>query len=107
MTQIQITETARLTIDLPASLHRVIKAHATLNSLSIRDFVITAINKKLDEEEVFEKKMNKTTIATIKNSIKNHAKLKTFKNSDEMMKQLLSDKKLKKSKVVKTKKAKS
>jgi uncharacterized protein (DUF1778 family) len=98
MTQIQSVENARLTIDLPSSMHRLIKAHASLSNLSIRDFVITAINKKLDGEEVLEKRMNKTTIKTIEHSIKNHDKLKTFKNSDEMMTYLLGSNKTKKTK---------
>lgn len=103
MTNIQSAENARLTIDLPTSLHRLIKAHATLSNLSIRDFVITAITKKLDDEEVLEKKMNKKTIAVIRNSIKNEAKLKTFKNSDDAMKWLLSDEKAKNTKIKKPK----
>lgn len=102
---------ARLTIDLPLEMHRMIKTHATLSDLSIKDFVIGAIKMRCDEEKSVKKevivkkeeysknKMNAKTIAVIRDSIKNHDKLKTFDNADEMMAYLLApDKKPKKSK---------
>jgi len=88
----------RLTIDLPSDMHRLIKAHATLSDLSIKDFVIETIERRFNEEGIVKKEMNSKTIATIKNSIKNHSKLKTFSNSSDAVKWLNSEDKTKKKK---------
>ncbi|MBP7710095.1 MAG: hypothetical protein KA100_03395 [Rickettsiales bacterium] len=103
-TQTEISNT-RLTIDLPSSMHRMIKAHATLSDLSIKDFIIETIEMRFGEEKTAKKdrvsknKMNAKTIAVIEDSIKNHDKLKSFNSADEMMAYLLApDKKTKKSK---------
>ncbi len=94
----EVTNT-RLTIDLPSDMHRLIKARATIEDLSIKDFIIETIEKRFSEEKVSKNQMNAKTIATIRDSIKNHDKLKTFSNSTEAMKWLLSDNtKVKKSK---------
>lgn len=91
----------RLTIDLPSHMHSLIKARASLQNLSIKDFVIKAIEN--DVEEVTEKKeLNQKTINALRYSIKNPHKLKSFTNSADAMKWLLSDEKK-----VKTKKRKS
>lgn len=101
------TSNTRLTIDLPSNMHRMIKAHATLSDLSIKDFIIETVEMRFSSEKAIKKdkisknKMNAKTIAVIENSIKNHHKLKSFSNVDEMMKDLLSPeirKKAKKSK---------
>lgn len=106
--QTEISHT-RLTIDLPSDMHRMIKAHATLSDLTIKDFVIGAIQMRCGEkkpakqkvvakkDEYSKNKMNAKTIAVIRDSIKNHDKLKTFDSADEMMAYLLApDKKSKK-----------
>lgn len=111
-TQTEISLT-RLTIDLPSEMHRMIKAHATLSDLTIKDFIIETIGMRFNEEKSLKKtapkkvekfsknKMNAKTIAVISDSIKNHDKLKTFNNADEMMAYLLApDKKPKKSKKI-------
>ncbi len=98
----------RLTIDLPSHMHRMVKAHATLSDVSIKDFIIETIEMRFGEEKTAKKnrisknQMNAKTIAVIENSIKNHDKLKSFSNSADAMKWLLSDEKK-----VKTKKRKS
>lgn len=95
----------RLTIDLPAHKHRLVKAHATLNDLSIKDFILSMIDKEIgDQESPIKKEMNAKTIATIEHSIKNRNKLKAFNNSADAMKWLTSDDKVKKSKTHSTKK---
>ena len=109
--QMEISNT-RLTIDLPTHMHRMVKAHATLNDLSMKDFVIETIAMRFGEmksvkKEVYSKnKMNAKTIAMIKDSIKNHDKLKSFNNADDAMKWLLSDDKPKKSKKITPQKSK-
>lgn len=85
MRQISNEESSRLTIDLPLNMHRIVKAHATLSNLSIKDFVIEAISEKLDEEEIMQKKLNKETIAVLRNSLKNEHKLKSFVSLEDMM----------------------
>lgn len=84
------SELTRLTIDLPASRHRTIKAMASLNNLSIKDFVIEALDEKLEANGI-SKKPNKKTAAALRSSLKNPKKLKTFKSSDEAMKWLLTN----------------
>ena len=91
MSQTQ-NENTRLTIDLPSSMHRMIKAHATLSDLSIKDFIIETIEMRFDEEDAVKNKekisknqMNAKTIAVIEDSIKNRNKLKSFKGANEMM----------------------
>lgn len=88
----------RLTIDVPSDMHRLIKAHATLSDLSIKDYIIETIEERFRKEGIVTKKMNSKTIATIKNSIKNHDKLKTFYSSSDAMKWLLEEEKSKKKK---------
>ena len=101
--QTEISNT-RLTIDLPSSMHRMIKAHATLSDLSIKDFIIETIEMRFGEEKTAKKDriskniMNAKTIAVIEDSIKNHDKLKSFNSSAAAMKWLLSDEKPKKKK---------
>ena len=102
-TQTEFSNT-RLTIDLPSSMHRMIKAHATLSDLSIKDFIIETIEMRFNEEKTSKKdrisknQMNAKTIAVIEDSIKNHSKLKSFNNSADAMKWLLSNEKPKKKK---------
>lgn len=92
----------RLTIDLPSHMHRMVKAHATLSDVSIKDFIIETIEMRFGEEKTAKKdrisknQMNAKTIAVIEDSIKNHAKLKSFNNVDEMMAELLSSNQKKK-----------
>lgn len=91
--------TTRLTIDLPSQMHRLIKAKASLQNMSIKEFVIRAIENDVDDVPVSKNKPNKKTIAALNYSMKNPDKLKSFKNVDEMMTELL-----KPSKIYKTKK---
>jgi hypothetical protein len=53
----------RLTIDLPSDHHRTIKALASLNNCSIKDFVIEAIESKLKESGISPNKPNKKIAA--------------------------------------------
>ncbi len=92
----QETANTRLTIDLPVAMHRLVKAHASLKNISIKDFVINAISNDLNEEKVSEKQLNKKTIAALRYSIKNPHKLKSFDNSADAMKWLLTPDKTKK-----------
>lgn len=85
--------TTRLTIDLPSEMHRLIKAKASLQNLTIKELVIRAIENDVDEIPFSKNKPNKKTIAALNYSIRNPDKLKSFKNSNEAMKWLLSDKK--------------
>jgi len=85
------THISRLTLDIPSDLHRTIKAHASLNKLSIKDFMMKLVEKNFHEIERTQKDFNATTIRTIRHSIKNHHKLKTFNISDDAMKWLLED----------------
>ena len=84
----------RLTVDLPSYVHRFIKTQALLDNLSIKDFIIDAVGKRqndkksLKENKISKNQMNAKTIATIRDSIKNHDKLKKFKNAEDMMKYL-------------------
>lgn len=55
-----------------------------------------------DRKKSAEKEMNAKTIATIKHSIKNHDKLKSFDNVDDAMKWLTSNDEIKKSSAKKT-----
>lgn len=109
MAQTEISST-RLTIDLPTQMHRLIKAHATLNDRSIKDFIIETIEMRFTEEKITKKdkvsknQMNAKTIAVIEDSIKNHHKLKSFSNSSDAMKWLMSDDKAKKTKKLTPKK---
>ncbi len=80
---------ARLTVDLPLEIHKVIKIQAALNDLSIKDFVIEAITEKIGEG----RELNDKTIAAIKKSIKNQSKLKSFCDTKSAMNYLLSNKK--------------
>lgn len=84
------TTYTRLTIDLPSSMHRMIKAKASLQNMSIKDFVIKAIENDVDERAV-KKEFNAKTVRTIRHSIKNHDKLKSFDDAESAMKWLLSD----------------
>lgn len=94
------TDITRLTIDLPSDMHRLIKAKASLQKLSIKDFVIRAIENDVDATPVETKELNKKTVAALRYSMKNPQKRKSFKNSGEAMKWLLSEKKeVKKKKV--------
>ncbi|MBU6338756.1 MAG: hypothetical protein KGQ36_02155 [Rickettsiales bacterium] len=96
---------ARLTIDIPVAMHRLVKAHATLNDLSIKDFIIESIEMRFDKakpakktskkDRVSKNVPNAKTVASIKNSIKNYDKLKSFSNVDDMMADLLDLKKIK------------
>jgi hypothetical protein len=85
------TSNTRLTIDLPSNMHRMIKAHATLSDLSIKDFIIETVEMRFSGEKAIKKdkisknKMNAKTIAVIENSIKNHNKLKSFNNTEDAM----------------------
>lgn len=95
-TETEISNT-RLTIDLPSNMHRMVKAHATLSDVSIKDFIIETIEMRFGEEKTAKKdrisknQMNAKTIAVIRDSIKNPHKLKSFKSSGEAMKWLLDD----------------
>lgn len=88
------TSVTRLTIDLPSDMHRLIKMQASLNDLSIKDFIIETIGQRFDvkkpakKDKISKNQMNAKTIAVIRDSIKNHDKLKRFKNVDEMMEYL-------------------
>ena len=94
----EVTNT-RLTIDLPSDMHRIVKVHASLSNLTIKDFIIEAIDKRLDEDGVSKNVPNKKTVAALRYSMKNAHKLKSFNSVDEMMVDLLApDKKKKKSK---------
>jgi hypothetical protein len=92
----------RLTIDLPSHMHRMVKAHATLSDVSIKDFIIETIEMRFGEEKTAKKdrisknQMNAKTIAVIEDSIKNHAKLKSFNSAEEAMADLLAPSKRKK-----------
>ena len=81
----------RLTIDLPSEMHRLIKAKASLQNLTIKDFVIRAIKKDADSGLTSKNNPNKKTAAALKSSMKNSDKLKSFKNSDEAMEWLLAE----------------
>jgi hypothetical protein len=85
-------QNTRLTIDLPAGMHRLIKAKASLQNMSIKDFVIRAIENDVDDTPVSKNIPNKKTAAALRYSMKNPQKLKSFKNTDEAMKWLLADK---------------
>jgi hypothetical protein len=78
---------SRLTVDLPTEIHKIIKLHAALNNLSIRDFVIDAIAEKIEDA----KELNSKTISSIKKSIKNNSKLKSFNDVSSAMNYLLSE----------------
>ena len=56
---INTTENARLTIDIPVELHRIIKAHATLENASIKDYVVDALKEKLMKKYMAKKKQMK------------------------------------------------
>ncbi len=92
----------RLTIDLPSNMHRMVKAHATLSDVSIKDFIIETIEMRFGEEKTAKKdrisknQMNAKTIAVIEDSIRNRDKLKSFNSVDEMMADLLASNKRKK-----------
>lgn len=88
----------RLTIDLPSEMHRLIKAKASLQNMSIKDFVIRAIENDVDDVPVSKNIPNKKTVAALRYSMKNPHKLKSFKSVDEMMKSLIKSKPNKKKK---------
>lgn len=93
----EITNT-RLTIDIPSSMHRLIKAKASLQNMSIKDFVIKAIENDVDDAPVSKNKPNKKTAAALRYSMRNSHKLKSFDSVEEMMKDLMSFTKTKKPK---------
>lgn len=95
------TSNTRLTIDMPTRMHRLVKTHASLSDLTIKDFIIESIKMRFDNEKPVKKnivkkdefsknQMNAKTIAVIEDSIKNHDKLKSFKNVEDMMSYLLA-----------------
>jgi hypothetical protein len=89
---------SRLTIDIPTEFHRVIKAHATLESHSIKEYVIDALKKKLQNEaksignskmtaEVkLKKTLSKRTASILSGA--NNAKKITLKDISSAMKYL-------------------
>ena len=93
---------AKLTIGIPFELHSIIKAHATLNNSSIKNYVLDALKDKLQQETKLAKISDasvKKTKAKLKQAVnKRVAKLltnadktgkKTFKDVDSAMKFLL------------------
>ncbi len=86
----------RLTIDLPSSMHRLIKAQASLQNMSIKDFVVRAIENDVDNTPIKTRELNATTIRALRYSIKNPHKGKSPNSLDDMMKDLMSAPKKKK-----------
>jgi uncharacterized protein (DUF1778 family) len=86
----------RLTIDLPSEMHRLIKAKASLQNLSIKDFVIRAIENDVDKVPVEKRQLNEKTISILRQSMKNSHKKKSFNSSQDAMEWLLPTKKVKK-----------
>ncbi len=94
---------AKLTINIPFELHRIIKMQATLNNSSIKDYVLDALQIKLHYEPKAIK--NSARIPTKKTKAKSKQILnkkvssllanadkigkKTFKDVDSVMKYLL------------------
>lgn len=81
-------EYTRMTIDVPSSMHRLIKAQASLQNMSIKNFVIKAIENDVGKEMFSDNIPNAKTVAVIRDSIKNHHKLKRFDNVSDFMKYL-------------------
>jgi hypothetical protein len=89
---------SRLTIDIPTELHRVIKAHATLESHSIKEYVLDALEQKLKNknksktgaanisEVNLKKTLSKKTAAILAGA--NKAKKVSFKDANSAMKYL-------------------
>jgi hypothetical protein len=94
---------AKLTINIPFELHRIIKTQATLNNSSIKDYVLDALQIKLHYEPKTVKNSAKTLTKKTKaaskqilnervaNILTNADKIgkKTFKDVDSVMKYLL------------------
>lgn len=57
----------RVTIDFPSDLYRTLRTFAAFHDLSIKDFVIGAVNHELEKNNV---------------KVPNSATLKTFKKTD-------------------------
>jgi hypothetical protein len=93
------TQISRLTIDIPTELHCIIKAHATLESNSIKDYVLDALKKKIQGEakqksgskvtakSKLKKTLSKRTASILSNL--NKAQKVTFKDTDSAMKYLV------------------
>lgn len=95
---------AKLTIGIPFELHSIIKAHATLNNSSIKDYVLDALKGKLQHEtklgKISSTSVTKTKIKLQQVVNKKVAKIladadagkvakKTFKDVGSTMKYLL------------------
>jgi hypothetical protein len=85
-------QTSRLTIDIPVEFHRIVKAHATLSSNSIKDYVLDALKEKLKNTSTkttkakLKKTLNKRTASILASADK--AKKVTFKDTVSAMKYL-------------------
>lgn len=95
---------AKLTIGIPFELHSIIKAHATLNNSSIKDYVLDALNGKLRQETKLgrisstsvektkiklQQVVNKKVAKVLANADTGKIGKKTFKDIDSTMKYLL------------------
>ncbi|MSP33487.1 MAG: hypothetical protein EXR06_01125 [Rickettsiales bacterium] len=85
------TDIARLTIDLPIALHRILKAHAVLNNSNVKEFVIDAIHTRLAKETDIGNKLNAQTKEVLRKS--KAEKRKIYNNVDEFMKSVQKKKK--------------
>ena len=68
----------RVTIDFPEETYRVIKAFSAFNDLSVRNFVLNAVNNQLIKEKI--KIPNKETLSTFQetDAEKNFEKYQNF-----------------------------
>ena len=87
------TDIARLTIDLPVALHRVLKAYAVLNDSNVKEFVIEAIQSKLEVEGDIGHKLNNQTRDILKKSKAEKEKRQRFDSAEDYIKSLSLKKK--------------
>lgn len=92
MANIQKTQEhkARLTIDLPLELHRLIKARAGLSGVSMKDFTIDALKEHLHEDESkcefgYGHEPNQETVRILRESREDYknGKLKSFNSVED------------------------
>lgn len=87
------TEIARLTIDLPVALHRVLKAHAALNDSNVKEFVIEAIQTRLERECDRGHELNAQTKEILRKSRAGKEKRTRYDSVEDLMKSLRLKKK--------------
>jgi len=77
------TRTVRMSIDVPIKEHKRIKAIATLEGVTIKEFVTECVHEKIYPE----KTLNNTTKKAI-DDIRKKRNIKKAKNLDELFKDL-------------------